>query len=762
MKKAILILSFIVFISADTDPCSNFDSTVSTYCRALTTATTKCTYSGNQCVQDYYECNEYAPTSGFEDAKCKGIIPSDHLYMCEVKTEGGNKSCQQRLKKCSEHTSNDICVELQAGDGQRCLLIENTRCEAHYNDCSSLTSLGKAKCEANIPNDKSKICSWSSDACSTTDRYCEKYLQYQGPESEISEYCTSLKAEESKVCLFEDGKTCHQVYENCEKGNNNENICKTIRPLNTDKTDYDHLNKCKYNSPNCETQQKYCEDYEKGFDNGMVCSQLISHDINKMCSYDASKDECKETYITCESYNSVETNADNRDKTICQAIFPRNSETKQVDLNSICDLNDDKECIKLPKPCNKITDESICNYQILDGDKKCLFVNNQCKEVYQTCSIYTNKVEASKRNKNDCEAIEYTDIYKYKCVYDSSNNLNKCEPEKIKCEDYKGQSETYCDSLSTNIDPSETNDYKCKFIDGKCIKQFKTCENYGEKDKKICESIKPYSSYNKCVLKNDKTCTTEQKTCSEYSGKIESECSSYKASTDKKCGIVNGKCTEKSIFNYCSDYRGNNKEECESIQPYYENNNLVDPSSKCVYSTEGCIRQAKKCTEASTESECPKIIPSDTDKQCTFINSKCVEQYKTCELYNTKEEATKFTKDGCESILINELGFPSTTYKCKYTAPTTTGAKGTCTREARSCSDFKAEIIQSDCTSINPGFTKKCVFNPSNNSCSSKEKTCLELSHVTGANNNLDAACNNAATSSPDKMCKKKEDESGC
>ena len=74
-----------------------------------------------------------------------------------MKTEGSTKSCIPELKKCSDHTSDDDCISLQAGDGQRCLLLEGGKCEAHYNDCTQLTSQGEAKCVANIPNDNSNM-----------------------------------------------------------------------------------------------------------------------------------------------------------------------------------------------------------------------------------------------------------------------------------------------------------------------------------------------------------------------------------------------------------------------------------------------------------------------------------------------------------------------------------------------------------------------------------------------------------------------------
>ena len=237
---------------------------------------------------------------------------------------------------------------------------------------------------------------------------------------------------------------------------------------------------------------------------------------------------------------------------------------------------------------------------------------------------------------------------------------------------------------------------------------------------------------------------------------------------DKTCSIVNGKCIETLTLNYCSDYKGTNKEECESIQPHYNDgsrNNLVDPSSKCVFATEGCIKESKKCGDAKTELECTYIIPSDNKKQCSFVNNACVEQYKTCQLYDDNEEAAKFSQTGCESIIFNEASNPFTQYKCKYTAPTAEGAKGTCERVARSCSEFKAELIKNQCTSIAiSDISKKCVFNSNDSTCSLIGKTCLELNSVTltDPTADLEQICKNAATSSSEKNCSVKDDDSGC
>ena len=75
---------------------------------------------------------------------------------------------------------------------------------------------------------------------------------------------------------------------NAKMDDGNENLCKTIRPLNTEKTGYDHQNICQYTSDSeCKSVPKECSKYEKGFDDGTVCPTLTSSNTNKMCSYDS-------------------------------------------------------------------------------------------------------------------------------------------------------------------------------------------------------------------------------------------------------------------------------------------------------------------------------------------------------------------------------------------------------------------------------------------------------------------------------------------
>lgn len=765
MKRLLILLSSLAICYNTTahDDCTSFNTALVNGCSALGSVSDICIWSNSKCIPSYTNCEDYRPASGFDDATCELISPSESKYKCIVKINAeGTKICDKELKECADHDSKDNCIDLKAGENQRCVLL-NGKCQSHYDDCSQVTD--QNICNSNIPKDTSKKCVWNG-SCGETDRLCEDYITYNdkyinNEHSQTLKSCLELKAETNKICIYEDSKECKQYYEKCEIANNNKDLCLTIKPLNAGKTGFDHLNKCDYSTTGstCTKQLKECKDYIKGEDDGTICVRLKSSDEdNKFCYYDTLRDECPEIYITCENYDLVVTDSAQRTAPECESITPRDTSTKTEDFYSICDLDevDSNSCKTIKRPCNKIQTKNICNSQTSDdGNKRCLYTGTTCKEIYKTCELYDTSVTTNK-NKEDCEIIEPKydgDTSIYKCIFDDSTS--SCSQKKLTCEDYTGRDENYCKSLSVNLDGS----HKCAMIGGKCIEQFKDCTSYTEKNKTICESIVLYDQPNyKCILHQDKVCKLEQKLCSEYLGKIASECLDYKASVDTKiCAFENNKCVENSIYKYCSDYRGTNKEECESIKPYHiDTGATVDPSSKCVYTNEGCVRKSKECGDATSETECSTIIPTNDKKQCVYINNKCIEQYKGCELYHDNEETISDTI--CESIIINDGTHSPSTHRCVYGAPTS-GAKGTCTTQTRTCIYFKPELIKSQCTSIELNDeTKKCVYDSTNIICSANYKSCLELSTLANAN---DDKCKNALTST-NKSCVAKKDRSGC
>ena len=748
MKKLILLIALIALgHSQDTYSCTNTNAIKKQICESIKiNEKNACAYSGSSCTEGYTKCEDYKPASDFTDSKCTSINPSDSNYKCKVQGEGNAKSCVTELKECSEYATANNCIDLKAGDGQRCVLY-NGNCEAHKDECNGLT---QNKCENNIPKLNTKKCKWSSNSCTSVDRLCEDLISYSDKYggSDI-ETCPNLKIDSSTLsssmytCGYIGGCTAYP--KSCEVGNDNKAVCESITPLNDQRTAVDELSKCTYSGTKCSKEEKKCLEFANSINDPLNCGLLKTSNGNKMCmsgfSINSYLHFCKEEYITCDSYNKDITDKKQRDSNTCSSITPKDPKTKVPDYHSECYLDSDSNCVIRKKECSQLS-PSICNEHTFDdsskSNKRCLYTDDDgCKEIYKKCSDY-NTLEEAQRNKKDCEIIESTEEsnpFLFKCVFDS--NKKECTKEKKDCSDYKGYDSDECTLLTTNLD----NKHKCVMINSVCTKQEKTCTDYEGSTKADCEAIINEKINYKCVFNSENHCVEEQRPCDDYSGWIESECASFKPSVSgNRCSIgLNDKCQE--IYNDCEKYTEGDTTKCTNIQ-------RNDITYKCVFDGT-CKNEKKVCSDAKYETECNAITPTDTNKQCAFINNyECVEQYKTCELYQSKESSKN--QNGCESIILKS----NTIKKCQY-------INSECTTTDKGCKDlFAPTQTLNECSTLTYNSNKeKCIFDSSNLSCSIKDKNCLEMTYLTGA---TEDDCKNAATSSSNKVCSVKADKTGC
>lgn len=719
-----MILLFIIFISINFIisttyyECSDFETIKKTSCESITFSNTthKCKLINDKCIVSYIGCEQY---TGDNNQTCQQIAASEAGYKCIIKDVEGTNKCTPVKKSCSEYVKGDVCSNLDPGDDKKRCILVGDKCESHYKACAD--EKDQNKCPLNIPEAVVNKCIWDSE----------------------------LK--------------CIDNYGKCDdyKGND-QNVCKGIKPLNSESNALDHLSKCLFDSSaekKCDKVSKTCKDFIYGDDDDSYCEAFTTSTPDKtMCAL--LNKECKEQFITCEIYNALENGLKN--KTFCEAIIPYDTTNSVFDYTSKCVFIEDtskntKTCKLSKKDCSEIKDESDCKVHIPENsDKMCVFINKQCKEVYKSCDIYNNKDEIPK-NVSFCESIEiFTEDkeidYSNQCVFKEADGI--CSPKAKKCDNYKSsQSKEYC--ININLGAESKN--KCALINKECIEQPDTCEDYEGTNRTICQNIVT-SEEKKCILEKDKDCKTITKLCSEYSGKDKDECRKYRALDKdyKKCIMVNDKCTEQYL--YCSDYVGNNKEICESILPYDESGSDVLYAYKCVLDTkEGCIRKSKDCSEAKTKNECDVIFNSlrdeDDKKHCLFYNNICSEQYKLC---------TDYTKD-VDSTICNSI-IPSNynTHKCVFKNGNPTAdppVANSCIEEAISCNDFKFESIREECEVIALNkIGKKCSF--SNGLCSEVSETCLELANNAQVTSEI---CESATTSDPkNKKCSLKSDKSGC
>jgi hypothetical protein len=290
---------------------------------------------------------------------------------------------------------------------------------------------------------------------------------------------------------------CREVYRTCDlynslATNKKKEDCESIILSDSSK-------KCVFSEGVCSTKAKECSD----FTNSNACNSYIPQNSEKKkCNF--IDDKCVEQYKTCEIYNQ-ETN-----KTLqeCQKIVPYHQNYDYLDDYSKC-VFDDGQCLRKKKECNEITNSNTCNNHVLENqNKRCIYENNQCKEIYGSCSNYNKESDIEEEICNNI--IIYNSngyiYYNYKCVFESGS----CKQKSKTCDDYKsGQDEIFCTGISLNSYSKcvlENNICKAKYID--CPNDYTTSISL---DRSTCEAIIPNEEYYMCKLNSNSKCVRQKK-----------------------------------------------------------------------------------------------------------------------------------------------------------------------------------------------------------------------------------------------------------
>ena len=262
----------------------------------------------------------------------------------------------------------------------------------------------------------------------------------------------------------------------------------------------------------------------------------------------------------------------------------------------------------------------------------------------------------------------------------------------------------------------------CKFSQGKCGFNYKSCELYEGKDQSICGSIIPLNEYKKCKIQGTK-CIEVDKECEDYKEGL--FCYSLVAGTNKRCIFKEGNC--KAHYNSCEDAP---KEKCnDNIPSNYGLKCAWDATnSKCIEDKK-CTRYKRFDFENSQGYYCRTLEVSDNTKKLCIVaeNGDCKEYFKTCELYDANVKNKN--KEDCESIIpyvVYPNGAEDFDYnlKCVFSG-------NTCSTKEKICEDS-----DDFCSSITPKDPDKvCVYG--NNKCVEQYKTC-ELYNTKATNKNKD------------------------
>jgi len=94
MKRLLLLFTLFAIITSQSDieDCSSFESSIALACSSLGNTDNRCYYTEGQCKSSLHKCEDYNPSSNFDDKSCTSIIPDDY-QMVECVVDGNPKKC---------------------------------------------------------------------------------------------------------------------------------------------------------------------------------------------------------------------------------------------------------------------------------------------------------------------------------------------------------------------------------------------------------------------------------------------------------------------------------------------------------------------------------------------------------------------------------------------------------------------------------------------------------------------------------------------
>lgn len=500
----------------------------------------RCIINNNKCESHYNNCN-------FEEANkesCEANIPLNTLHECVWE----NNTCQEKPKLCEGNEYSCLSFRVSDPENKECVNF-NSECKEQYKTCEiyneKVSNKNKEECESLKINDGTIyrrynnrcIFNEKTNTCSTGTK-CSDFTYAAG--------CNAfIPSDSDKRCSFQNG-ICKEIYKACELYDKktpselkNEADCKENREYDNFGNFY-YYSKCVYENNTCIRQRiTKCEDYDEI---GISYCSMAYISYFKYCKINDGK--CVEDYRHCpEKEEEIS-------KEKCEAIIPYNDDQFKCVYNE-----EDKGCYGVLKQCSDGTNEETCKSMVLykqnelglyykktsskcvwenkscvekakecweainpreclsitptNTYKMCFYLYGECKEVYKDCEAYNNNGK-EEIIKSVCESIffQYPTI---KCVF-KSGNPNQCVQENVtSCSEFNKDDYGYhCELISLNSISD-----KCVYSNSVCSTQKKTCLELKKEsgvDKKICESAVISGSNKYCALKEDESgCEEKEK-----------------------------------------------------------------------------------------------------------------------------------------------------------------------------------------------------------------------------------------------------------
>ena len=612
-----------------TKKCSDYDASLGDICSDLVPANgegNRCDLnSAGTCIPYFDEC------SGIPEDKCATNIPKDYQYKCVWK----DASCQKVLRNCDDNSlystyyNKELCHKFAANtEGKKCFYLSSGSgragvCQEKFENCGE----------------------YDADTTSCTNNK----IPYVQLDEELTDYDLDFRKEcylksDTNKCLPRNRK-CHEI-----KSAESEDECINLEATDSTKK------KCVYDSSDssnkCKERYRTCQLYN---DNEEIktreeCEKIIPDDDTKLCYFREEENKCEERdlFTNCEDYKGD-------DKNICESIISKTT-------NMRCVLEKDSTCKERTFHCTDTVDELQCLYyaKATVDNKRCAYdkTNSKCLEVYKTCEDFDENYETSASTASlACTSLSlYNGKY---CVYEN----NRCISKNKKCSQAINEYECKLIEKTGVSDPDKKVCYydSAESTTSKCKETYKYCSDYRGTSNTFCQSIKPYDEsgnyydfYSKCIYDSDVGCKRVLKECSDV--QIRSECniiSPYiEENKTKYCGFTylgSGSYSCKEYYKTCEGVLESDK--CPNNIPADFSQTLCE--TRTTNGESNCIKSSSPtCTSFSKEyyiNLCYNINPN-----CTYYSyGKCSSTTKECDdmkFFAIKDE----NENICNSIEVDD------------------------------------------------------------------------------------------------------------
>ena len=448
-------------------------------------------FINNKCELHYNKCEDYKVN--VQKNICENNIPSKERYGYNyddylTKCVYNNGLCKSEKRTCTDLKSTEepsFCYSLSPIDETKKCVFTNGKCIENFSKCENyIGNIDQTICESIIPfidgnfyPDSTHKCVKIDNNCIQTDRFCEDYKSGE----EECEYLSPR--DETKRCVLIKNQ-CIEQYRNCNDYiGNDENICKSIKPLD-EYDSIDYSSKCEIENGNCIKKRKLCSDYISG-EEISFCESIILENNAKRCFY--YNNNCIEEYKSCNDYKG-------NDKNICESILIFDYNNK-IDLTKKC-VYKDNQCIKESKLCSEFQNDyysyELCHkLSTNDSSKTCIFYENKCIETYVNCEDYDTNV-----NEDKCKSIIPQNYLNIKCEFKN----NKCVSEYKSCNELDSSLlKNKCEDISVGVAK------KCSYVNNNCIETYKYCLDLeGEEiNEGICRQAATSSNNKRCYFNSD-------------------------------------------------------------------------------------------------------------------------------------------------------------------------------------------------------------------------------------------------------------------